>query len=154
MGLLGKISRTLFGGSTSKSGNKNLGLINDTFGGAAGYTGQAGDAVSKFLGGDPSGFNAYKDATGFDFGAEQGSRGITGNAAARGLLRSGATSKALVRYGNDYSQQFAKDYLSQYLNLGQLGLGAGGLLASAGDFGKSSSTGGLAAFLGALLPKK
>ena len=147
------ILQSLFGGSSQKSqsGNKAYDKISGAYGPAMGYTGEAGGAVSKFLGGDASGFDAYKDATGFDWGAEQGSRGITGNAAARGLLNSGSTQKALVRYGNDYQQQFAKDYISQYIGLGDLGLGAGRLVAGAGQYSQgsgSNSTGGLGLALG------
>jgi hypothetical protein len=91
------------------------------------------------LGGDTSGFQSYKDATGFDFMTEQGSRGITGNAAARGLLRSGATGKALANYGNQMQNQYAQNYINQLLGLGQLGLGAGGLLAQAGQTSTSTS---------------
>lgn len=142
------IFQTLFGGS--KSSNQAYPDIKAKFGPSADYTGEAGSAVSKFLGGDVSGFNAYKDATGFDFGAEEGSRGITGNAAAAGLLRSGPTSKALVRYGNDYQQQYAGNYLDQLLGLGKLGLGAGQLITSAGQVNKSQEK-GVGSFLGSLL---
>lgn len=152
MGLLS----ALFGGSSSKSesGNKAYDFLKSTYGGAAGYTGQAGDAVSKFLGGDTSGFDAYKRGTGFDFGLGEGLRGVTGTAAARGLLNSGSTAKALTRYGNDYSQQYADNYLGRLMGLGQLGLGAGGLIASGGQYSKgkgSSDTGGLGQGIGAML---
>lgn len=142
MGLFGDITRKLFGGSksTDESGNLAYGDIKSAYAPAMGYTAQGGDAVSRFLGGDASGFNAYKDATGFKFGLGEGLDGITGGAAARGLLRSGPTSKALVRYGNDYSQQYARDYLSQNLGLGQLGLGAGALVGDAGRYSKGKAT--------------
>jgi len=148
MGLL----QSIFGGSSASSGNQAYDLIKGAYSPAMRYTTDAGSAVSRFLGGDTSGFDAYKDATGFDWGAEQGSRGITGNAAARGLLNSGSTQKALVRYGNDYQNQFAKDYISQYLGLGQLGLGAGNLITNAGQVSSSSSdSGGLGKAIGAAL---
>lgn len=149
---LGGISRTLFGGSKSTSGNKAYDYLKGQYGGSTGYTGEAGGAVSKLLGGDSSGFDAYKNATGFNFGLNEGLDGITGGAASQGLLRSGPTSKALVRYGNDYQQQYARDFISQYLGLGQLGLGAGQLIGGAGQTSKStSSSGGLGKAIGSAL---
>lgn len=146
------ILQSLFGGSSSKSKNKSYDFIKSQYGPATGYTAQAGNAVSQFLGGDSSGFDAYKGATGFDFGMGEGLKNITGNAAAKGLLRSGPTQRALVRYGNDYSQQYARDYINQYLGLGQLGLGAGGLIANAGqESSGSSSSGGLGRAIGTAL---
>jgi len=82
--------------------------------------------------------------------AEEGSRGITGNAAANGLLRSGSTGKSLVNYGNQLQQTFAGNYMDRLLAQAGLGLQAGQLIASAGNVskGKSSSKKGLGGFLG------
>lgn len=40
---------------------------------------------------------------GYQFGLDQGLKAVQGSAAARGALNSGATLKALTRYGNDYA---------------------------------------------------
>jgi len=152
---MGKIGQTLFGGSKSKqeSGNKNMGMINNAFGGLMGQATEGANGLAALLGGDSSGFNKYKDATGFDFMSEQGSRGITGNAAARGLLRSGSTGKALMNYGNAMQDQYAGNYMDRLLGQAGLGMQAGGLVAGAGQYskGKSSEKPGMQKFLGAVM---
>lgn len=144
----------VFGGSKSKSKsyNSNEALINQKFGGAADFTSTAGNALGRLLQGDASGFNAFKDATGFSQLLQEGSRGITGNAAARGLLRSGSTGQALVNYGNMMQNQYAQNYMQNLLGQGQLGLGAGQLLAGVGQksSSKSKSKPGLGGFIGGI----
>jgi hypothetical protein len=134
----------IFGGSKSKStqesGNRNLGLINQQY---AGQMQQGNDAVSQvmaLLGGDRSGLQAFQDATGFNPMAERMSRGVTGNAAAGGLLRSGATGSALTQLGVDLQNQSAGDYIQRLLGVGEMGLGAGQLVTSAGQYSKGEST--------------
>lgn len=141
---------SVFGGSKSKSGNKAYGDISNALKPTLGYVSQGGDAISQLLGGDATGFNKYKDATGFDWQAEQGSRGITNNAAANGLLRSGSTSKSLVNYGNNIQNQFAGSFLDKLLGLAGLGTQSAGVLSNAGQFSKSKTKPGLGGFLGAL----
>lgn len=68
------------------------------------------------LGGDTAGFtNAYRALPGYQAGLETGSKAITGNAAARGMLKSGGAIKALNRYGSDYEDKRAGDYLSRLM---------------------------------------
>lgn len=134
----------------SSSSNRAYHTIEQNFGGLQGMAGTGANALSALLSGDTSGFNAYKNATGFDWQAEQGSRGITGNAAARGILRSGPTGEALVNYGNNLQNQFASSYMDRLLQQAGLGFQAGGLLTQAGS--TSNSTGGkkgLGSYLGA-----
>jgi hypothetical protein len=130
------------GGKREKSvqGNKAYGDISSALKPALGYVTQGGDAISSLLGGDATGFNKYKDATGFDFQAEQGSRGVTNNAAAGGLLRSGSTGKSLVNFGNNLQNQFAESYLGKLLGLAGLGNQSAGVLGDAGVFKKSKSS--------------
>lgn len=144
---------SIFGGSKSrsKSSNRAFDSINQSFSPLFGQATGAADKISALLGGDASGFNAYKDATGFDFLTEEGSRGITGNAAARGLLRSGSTGKAIANYGNQMQNQYASQYLNQLLGLGNMGLAAGGLVTQAGQTSESSGKNkpGLGGLIGA-----
>lgn len=125
----------IFGGSKSKSvsENKAFPAISSAFSGLFPYAQEGASGISALLRGDTSGFNNYKNATGFDFASEQGSRGITGNAAARGLLRSGSTGKSLVEYGNNLQQTYADNYLNKLLGLAGLGINAGSLVTSAGN---------------------
>ena len=80
--------------------------------------------------------------------AKEGSVGVTGNAAARGLLRSGSAGKALTQFGQNLQNQFADSYMNRLLGLAGLGIQSGGLMAQAGQVNKSKSKGGLGGFLG------
>ena len=147
---------TLFGGkkssSTDNSYNQSYDYLKNQFGGTTGYAGTGAEMLSGLLGGDASGFNNFKNATGFSQLLQNGSQGITGNAAASGLLRSGGTGKALVNYGNQMQNQYANDYLSNAAGLSGLGLKAGELIGSAGNIrnatSKSSEKPGMGGFLG------
>lgn len=153
---------SIFGGSkqksqsTSTSGNKAYDTISNAYSPLLGYASQGAQGLSALLGGDASGFNAYKNATGFNGAAEQGSRGITGNAAAAGLLRSGSTSKALQAFGDTLQNNYANQYMQQLLGQANLGFQAGNLISGAGNYstGQSTSKGsskpGIGGFLGAL----
>lgn len=144
----------LFGGSKTKSlsNNQAYGTINDNFAGLLGNAGTGANALSALLSGDTSGFQKFKDATGFNFESEVGSRGITNNAAARGILRSGSTGKSLVNYGNEVQNKYANNYMDRLMGQAGLGFQAGGLLAQAGQqsTSKSKSKPGLGGFLGQL----
>jgi len=147
---------SLFGGkkssSKSESGNKAYGYIQDTFSPLTGYAGTGAEGLAKLLGGDASGFNAYKKATGFDALTEDGSRGITGNQAAAGMLRSGGTGKAIGNYANTMQNQFADSFMGKLLGMSGLGLQAGGLISDAGKYSnetsKSKEKPGIGKFLG------
>lgn len=159
----------LFGGSKeqTKSYNKAYDTINNATSGALPFITQGGNALSAMLGlggsaEQQAGFDRWKDSAGYQFMMDSGSKAITGNQASRGLLNSGSTLKALNKFGQGVGAQYQKDYMSQLLGLSNLGLGAGGLLANAGQYSegsKSSSNGGLfgtsgggpAAMIGAIL---
>lgn len=50
-------------------------------------------------------FAAFRNTPGYQFGLDEGNKSVQASAAARGGLNSGATLKALQRYGNDYADQ-------------------------------------------------
>jgi hypothetical protein len=139
MGILG----TIFGSKQKAAQNRAYDFLSGAYGPSTGYTGEAGSAISRFLGGDPSGFDAYKDATGFNTALSKGLQGVTGAQAAKGLLRSGSSGKAFEDYGEGLEQQYAGNYLQQLLGLGNLGLGAGQIISGAGEVGGKSGTPGL-----------
>lgn len=128
----------------SKQSSQNLAYpsLSSTFSPLYGAATTGVDAMRRFLLGDASGLESYKDATGFDALAQEGSEGILGNAAARGILRSGSTGKALQRFGSTLSNQFAGNYLDQLGKLAGLGLGAGSLVSGAGNVSSGTSSGG------------
>lgn len=145
----------IFGGSkqSSSSSNRAYDAVNSAVSPALGNIATGTNALNAFLSGDMSGFNQYKNNTGYNAMAEQGSRGITGNAAAKGLLRSGSTGKALQSFGSNLEQQFSDNYFQKLLQQAGLGFQAGNLLGSVGNTSnqKSKSKPGLGGFVGTAL---
>jgi hypothetical protein len=104
-------------------------------------------------GGDPAAFQKYLNSSGYKFMLDSGSKAITGNAAARGLLNSGSTLKALTQFGQDLGSTKLDNYLGQLSNIAKTSLGAGGLISEAGQYskGSGSSSPGIAGLIGAVL---
>lgn len=136
MGLLS----ALFGGSKSESSNKAFGQVSSAMSPIMAAGGQAVNGLNKMLGG---GFGDYMKNAGFDFNLGEGMKGITGGAAAGGLLRSGGTGKAFTKFGSDLRANYLNQYMGQLGNLGQLGLSAAGAVTGAGATSKGSSNGGI-----------
>jgi hypothetical protein len=142
----------IFGGSKSKSESSNRSydellsayrpLINQATG--------ANQSALALLGGDSTGFDAYKDATGFDFELQRGLGALQSDAATRGIFRSGARDKAIMEYGNNLQNSYAQNYINSLLGISGQGLQAGGVLAGAGgrSTATSSSNRGLASLIG------
>jgi hypothetical protein len=143
----------LFGGSRSKNTNNKYlrGQLDSTIGSIGGTSNLLGSLLGI---GDPTagaaGFGNYRKNAGFDFQMLEGLKGITGSAAARGILNSGMTGKAYTKYGNELQKTFYDDYIKQLLGFGGMGIGAAGVLA---DTGKKSSedTGAFGKMLGSIL---
>jgi len=90
---------------------------------------QPGANAAQFLQMDP----------GYAFRMSEGMKGLERSAAARGGLMSGATGKALTRYGQDYgSQEFSNAY-NRLAGLAQLGPSAAGVQNSLGQNYASSA---------------
>ena len=86
-----------------------------------------------------NGFNNYLNSTGYNFQLNQGQNAIGSNAAAKGLLQSGGTAKALTQYGQNLASTTFNNYLGQLGNLNNQqgatvtsGQNALGQIASAG----------------------
>lgn len=158
---MGKIFSSIFGGSSSKQKSQqtaqstsanNSASWNDAYPGLQNSYGSqinnglgSNDFVSALLGlqGNPAAddaFAKYKDSTGFQSALDTGSKAITGNMASKGLLNSGATGKALDKFGIDTENQSFSNYLDHLMGLSSQGLGAGGLLASTGQKSMGSGT--------------
>lgn len=105
----------------------------------------ATSASSQLLGTEPmkegtkNAYTNYLNSTGYNFQRQQGTAAITGSAAARGSLNSGATGKALEEFG----QNIAGGYFNNYLN--QLGNQSNRGLTGAGQTGAAGTAGGVAA---------
>ncbi len=114
----------------------------------------ANNALAGLLGvgGDPSqanaGYQNFLNSTGYQNVLKQSNAGITGSAAARGLLGSGATLKALQNNSANLGQNYFSNYLQQLGGLNTAGLQAGGLIGGAGQ--TSQSTAGSPGLFGAI----
>lgn len=93
-----------------------------------------------------SAFGNYLNSTGYKFQQQQGSQAITGNNAARGILNSGATAKALTTYGQNTGATGFNNYLGNLYTLqGQQGAVATQGLDAAKAIGTAGTQGGIAA---------
>lgn len=81
---------------------------------------------SMFLGGDMS---AVTNDPGYQFGLDQGIRAVDSSAISNGRLFSGATGKALARYGTDYATTKTNDVTQRLLAIA--GIGNQGITTSA-----------------------
>ncbi len=101
------------------------------------------------LGGDAtaanSAFEAYRGSTGYDFRTAQGEGAINSNAYARGMGNSGATLKALTRYGQGVASQEFGNYLGQLGGVSSTGAQARGLVAGVGNNATNTQAQALAA---------
>lgn len=94
-----------------------------------------------------NGFNNYLNSTGYNFQMDQGTRALTGSAAAKGILNSGSTAKALTSYGQNLASTTFNNYLgnlsglnSQQQATANTGVQAAGQVASAGTAGGANAS--------------
>lgn len=117
---------------------------------------QGGDAADQA-------FQNFLGNTGFQQELQAGSQAITGNAAARGLLNSGATARGLQEFGQGLAQSRFQNFLGNLGGLANQGVNAatfagqalqGGLTQAAGQqgAGQQQLAGGIGGALGGLLP--
>ena len=139
---------SIFGGSKSKSTNKNNSLVTNALSPLLGQAVSANNQVSSFLGGDSTGFDSFKDAAGFDFELMRGLDQVGSASSGRGVFRSGARDKAIQEFGQGISNRFAQSYIQSLLGQGQQGLSAGGLIGQVGQESTSKSKPGIGGFLG------
>ena len=104
--------------------------------------GKAANAnISALLNGGPNSaaasaaYGNYLNSTGYNFQLKQGTAALTGSAAARGILNSGATAKALTGYGQDLAKTSFNNYLNQEDVLSKNALTASGQIGQAGTQG-------------------
>lgn len=136
MGLLG----ALFGGSKSSSGNNAFDMLKGAFAPNLQNSSNMFNQLSSALGG---GFDQYKKDAGFDFLLNKGMRDRVGGAAARGLMSSGSTQKALAEYETGLGSTMYNNFLDRLSQGVGLGNQQAGLLAGAGQWSKGSSNGGI-----------
>jgi hypothetical protein len=162
---------SIFGGSqqqsqsTSSSSNQAYPYLQQALGGNVSNGSNAGNQLASMLGlnGTPAqatGFNNFRNSTGYQFGLNQGIQSITGNAATQGLLNSGSTLKALDTYGQNYANTQYGNYTSMLQNLLSGGNTSASVIGGAGNVYNSQSTGsgssnggGIGGAIGSLLGK-
>jgi hypothetical protein len=158
---MGGIMQSIFGGSRSKSSSTNRAFeqIRDGLTPTMERGNTAGEAIMALLGlgGDPEAqeeaMRTFAESSGQDFIMDQGSRAITGNAAAKGFLGSGPTLRALMGFGQDRGRTFVNDYLDRVSGVQDTGLKGAATIAGAGQQSSSSSSTkpGIGKFLGSVV---
>lgn len=169
--LIGTAAQNAATGVTGAASSAGRGALDAASAAGAGVTGAAGSAaqgVTDAAGGANSYLNPYlqggasasqalsnlnlaggfsfnpqdlQNTPGYQFQLQQGNRGITANAAAAGLVGSGATAKALANYdqglaGTTYNQQYQNALqgynanLNTFLPQASMGLNAAGAAGS------------------------
>jgi hypothetical protein len=151
------LKSTIFGKApkpqTQESGNHAYDEINSAFKPGFGYFSKGGDMISNLLGAGGAGaqtgaLDNFANSGGMNFLREQGTRQIQSSAAARGMLHSGSTLKALEKYGQGLGSTYLSQYMDNLFKMSGLGLQAGGLVSSTGQYSKG--TGQTAGKTGAL----
>lgn len=121
------------------SNNVNQKLVTDTYSPQAQQGVTSGNYLSSLLTGTGdtaaanAGYQGYLDNAGYENALNQMSRSVVGGGAASGLLRSGATSQALLREGAKINKGYFDNYLQSLGGMAELGQGAGQLLVGAGS---------------------
>ena len=119
-----------------------------TLSGLLGGQGQAGSDAA---------FANFRNGTGYQFGLDQGSQAVTQNAAAKGLLNSGSTARALDTYGQNYANTQYQNFTNLLQNQVNSGNQAAGVIGATGQKSVSNGTSSgqtnpnVGGFLGALL---
>lgn len=88
-------------------------------------------------------FDNYKNSTGYNFMLDSGQKAITGSAAARGILNSGATGKALTKYGTDLASTYFQNYFNNITQVAKQGQDALQMTAQAGTQGGGAAAGAM-----------
>lgn len=160
MGLFGSISKALFGKKepqTSESGNRFADQINTQFSPMAAQGAQGMGAMANIMGlGGPGArsdaLEGWWDSSGGDFMLNQGMDDVDAFYRAKGLGQSGATMKGIEDYRSGLASTKMGEGMGFLGDISRLGLGAGGLVSSAGQYsegtGAHKSGGGLGKVLG------
>lgn len=145
-GLIGGVGSLIGGNSAAKQAltgynyltkGKGAAATSDYINNGAG----ASNAEAQLLGLQPitgqttNGYNNYLNSTGYKFQMGQGTDAITGSAAARGILNSGSTGKALTSFGQGLAGSTFNNYLGHLSGVGQAGQTSLGQVSTAGTQG-------------------
>lgn len=142
--------------SKQRSTNMEQRWVNDNFkpvaenllaGGAEGL----GNVRDFLTGADTTGFEQYRDSSGYQNIFNEAMRGVTSNAAARGLLSSGAMVRTAQDRAGQLAQQQYDNYLQRLMGVSQAqlagGMNAGNVVANVGA--QNERAGGLGGIVSA-----
>jgi hypothetical protein len=138
--------------STNQSSNQAYPMLSQALGGQtttgtdassqlAGLLGVGGGTTAQQQAAQQQAFQGFQNSTGYQFGLNQGTQGITQNAATSGLLNSGATAKAVDTYGQNYANTQYQNYLNPLQSLVSSGNQAGSVIGGVGQQSSGESTG-------------
>lgn len=143
-----------FAGQLNTAYSPSVALGNNSTNFLAGLLGVPGGDSA----GADSAFANYKEKAGFAPALAELQKGVTGGAAAQGLLNSGSTQKALLRTGANLDQGMFGNFLQSLAGLSGIGLQGGSTIAGAGNVQNSqqpstassilSGIGGIASIFG------
>jgi hypothetical protein len=109
-------------------------IIND----AVASGGRAGNMFNELVGINPvtaetaNAWNKYRDSTGYQFQMDEGTDALISQASQRGLRNSGATAKALTKYGQNLASTTFNNYLNLLGGSQTAGMNAATTVANAG----------------------
>jgi hypothetical protein len=142
--------------SKQRSTNMEQKFVNDTFKPltqnmlAQGQEG-LGNYFDALTGSDLTGVQRFRDSAGYQNIFDEAMRGVTSNAAARGLLNSGAMVRTAQDRAGQLAQQSYENYLQRLLQGSQTGIqtgmNAGGIVAEVGA--QNERAGGLGGIVNA-----
>jgi hypothetical protein len=84
--------------------------------------------------------SSWADSAGMQFMRDNGIKAIEGSQAGKGMLQSGATGKALERFGQNLAQTYLNQYMQNVLGFANLGNNSAENLIKSGMVSSSSST--------------
>ena len=128
------------------SSNQAYGPISSAFTSSLGDVSQGGSLLGNMLGvgGAPAQTSAltnFANSGGMQFLQQQGLQGIESNQAAKGLLDSGDTLKAMDKFNNGLASTYLNQYMTDLMGYSDLGIKAGQVMAGAGQQSQGSGTG-------------
>jgi hypothetical protein len=89
-----------------------------------------GGGTPETMAASQGGFQNYLDSAGYRTQMKGGIDALNSNAAARGMLKSGATLKATQRFGSGLGQQYFNNYIGQLMGQAQMGQSADTTMAN------------------------
>lgn len=142
---MGGLVNSIFGGGGKKASKKAIEFQKDVFNwgkdAATPFINQGSSAFGALggllgLGGtaeQDAAFKNYMNSTGYKFLLDSGSKAVTGSMAAKGLLKSGSTLKALTQFGQNLASTKTADYMNALMGMSGIGTNALGNAMGAGN---------------------